>query len=489
MNHVTPIQSIPSGVPGLDLLLGGGFPEHSLNIIAGPPGCGKTTLAHQLMFAHAGPHCKTLYLTSLGDPERNMLRYQRQFGFFDAARLDTSVHYVNLAPTAADGDAEQLLAQLDEAVRLHAPALVFIDAFRAFATGAGATRPGRRPFVERLAQTMAGWQATVFVIGEHPPAGCDMAPAFSAADSILMLDQSLHRNAMVRKIQVTKVRGQAQTPGMHSFRIGADGLVVFPRAYYGPEDSAVVDGAAGGGAPRRLSMGNPALDEMLGGGLPVAYSLLVVGPSGSGKSILATDFLAEGARCGENGVIAAFERGAGQRAHDKLQQLVDAGKVGMVDTSSLGLSIDEILYDIVAAIKATDAKRVVIDSLSGFALALAPEYNDDFRGALYRMVSVLQGMGMTVLMTSELEDRYTDLRLTPFGSASLVDAIIMQRYVEIAGDFERVLTVVKLRASAHSRTLRLYEINDDGILIRDSLPKYEGILSGHPSEGGNRAHY
>ena len=489
MTHLLPIPSLPSGVSGLDGLLGGGFAEGSLNLIAGPPGCGKTTLAHQIMFAHAGAHCQVLYLTGTGEPALTMLRYQQQFSFFDEARLAAGVRYVDLASLTAQGSDEQVLARIDAEVRRAAPKLVFIDAFRLLIMSAGDARAAQRPpFVERLALLMANWQATVFLVSEHGhPAA---APAFTAADSILILEQSVCQNAMVRKIAASKIRGRAQTPGMHSFRIGPDGLVVFPRAMQvrAPAVDGVDAGARAPAPPQRLSMGNATLDEMLGGGLPRAYALLVVGPSGSGKSVLATQFLAEGVRCGEVGVVAAFERGAGQPVHDKLGQLVRLGKVGMVDTSSLALSVDEVLHDIVAMATAMGARRVVIDSLSGFALALAPEFAAEFRGALYRLVSVLQGMGMSVLLTCELEDRYTDLRFIPFGSASLVDAIIVQRYVEIAGDIERVLAVAKLRNSPHSRTLRLYEINDDGLLIRDSLTKYEGILSGHPSDGGRYAH-
>src|SRR5665811_76973 len=106
-----------------------------------------------------------------------------------------------------------------------------------------------------------------------------------------------------------------------------------------------------------------------------------------------------------------------------------SGKVGVIDTRSLDLSIDQTLHDMIEMIRRLQAKRVVIDSLSGFELALAPEFSEDFRGSLYRMIAELTSMGVTILMTSELEDRYTDLRFSPFGSAFLADAIIVQRYI------------------------------------------------------------
>ncbi len=153
----------------------------------------------------------------------------------------------------------------------------------------------------------------------------------------------------------------------------------------------------------------------------------------------------------------------------------------MIDTRSLDLSIDEILHDLIALINRMQAKRLVIDSLSGFELSLAPEFSEDFRGSLYRMIAELTGMGITILMTSELEDRYTDLRFSPFGSAFLADAIIVQRYIEIDGQFQRCISVVKIRGSQHSKDIHLFSINDDGIIIGESLSGYEGIMSGRPT--------
>jgi circadian clock protein KaiC len=127
------------------------------------------------------------------------------------------------------------------------------------------------------------------------------------------------------------------------------------------------------------------------------------------------------------------------------------------------------------------AKRIVIDSLSGFELALAPEFSEDFRGSLYRMIAELTGLGMTVLMTSELEDRYTDLRFSPFGSAFLADSIVVQRYIQISGQFKRVISVVKVRGSAHSKDIRLFEVTDKGLIIGESLSEYEGIMSDRPT--------
>jgi circadian clock protein KaiC len=127
------------------------------------------------------------------------------------------------------------------------------------------------------------------------------------------------------------------------------------------------------------------------------------------------------------------------------------------------------------------ATRVVIDSLSGFELAVAPTFREDFRESLFRMIAVLSGLGVTVLMTSELEDRYTDLRFSSYGSAFLTDAIIVQRYIEVESCLKRVMAVVKVRGSAHSNEIRQFEITEDGIVIGTPVLDFDGLLGGRPT--------
>jgi circadian clock protein KaiC len=483
MSNKISIRRLPTGVPGLDSLLGGGIPEFSFNLIAGTPGGGKTTLAHQIMFSQATPNNRALFFTVLGEPALKMLRYQQQFPFFDIDKINESIRYVNLSADLMEGNFDRVLSRIAEEVTNYAPSLVFVDSFRSVVQSAKHMKQGAselQHFVQQLGMQMTSWQATTFLIGEYLTPESESSPVFTVADGILWLSQNLQRNSTVRKIQVVKMRGQAQVPGLHTFRISDEGIQVFPRAII-KHDAAAVSAIKASTGEQRVPMGVPGLDEMLGGGLPAGYSLLVVGPSGSGKTILATEFLAEGVRRGEPGVIAAFEKSPSQLLNNKLQMLIKAGQVGVIDTRSLDLSIDETLHDLIAMINRMQAKRVVIDSLSGFELALAPEFSEDFRGSLYRMIAELTGMGVTILMTSELEDRYTDLRFSPFGSAFLADAIIVQRYVEIMGQFKRVFSVVKVRGSEHSKDIRLFDISDEGIIIGDALSEYAGIMSGRPT--------
>ena len=129
-------------------------------------------------------------------------------------------------------------------------------------------------------------------------------------------------------------------------------------------------------------------------------------------------------------------------------------------------------------------KRVVIDSLSGLELALAPHFREDFRETLHRMVAMLTSMGITLLLTVEVVDSYIDLRFSPHGTAFLTDGIILQRYIELDGQIKRMTGVVKLRGSQHSKELRLYEVTNKGIVIGTWLKGYEGLMSGTPSRLG-----
>ncbi|MHB8914636.1 MAG: ATPase domain-containing protein [Thiobacillus sp.] len=482
MTEKVSIRRLATGVPGLDNLLGGGLPEFSFNLIAGTPGSGKTTFAHQIMFSLARPDNRALFFTVLGEPAIKMLRYQQQFAFFDIAKINDAIRFVNLSEDLLEGDFARVLERITQEVQDYAPNLVFVDSFRSVVQSAKREDTGAselQRFVQQLGMQMTSWQATTFLIGEYLLPEAESSPVFTVADGIIWMTQNLHRNSMVRKMQVVKMRGQGQAPGLHTFRINESGIQIYPRAIVSHAASAAETEAAK--ETRRLTMGVAGLDEMMGGGLPVGYSLLLVGPSGSGKTILATEFLAEGVRRGEPGVIAAFEKTPSQLLSNKLNTLVKAGQVGAIDTRALDLSIDQTLHDMIDMITRMHAKRVVIDSLSGFELALAPEFREDFRGSLYRMIAELTNMGITILMIAELEDRYTDLRFSPYGSAFLADAIIVQRYIELDGQFNRVLSVVKVRGSEHSKDIRLFNITHEGIVLGEALSEYGGIMSGHPT--------
>lgn len=489
MTKKVEIRQLRTNVTGLDQILGGGVPEFSFNLLAGAPGSGKTTLAHEIMFALATPRSKALYFTVVGEPPLKMLRYQQQYDFFDAERLDDSIRFVNLTQEIAAGTLDKLFERIVAEVDAAQPSFVFVDSFRAVVQAAEGQQRGDgelKLFVQRLATTMTSWQATTFLIGEYQPREADYDPVFTVADGVLWLHQSMDRNSMVRKIQVMKMRGQAPVPGLHTFRITGHGIQVFPRVIVEPQRNT----SGKRGTRERLTLDNDDLDQMLGGGIPAGYSVLVAGPSGSGKSVLATEFIMAGVRHDEPGVLAVFEKRPNEYSQTPpggsvFGKMIQQGKVGVIHSRPLDLSIDETLYEIVEQIERMKARRLVVDSLSGFELALAPTFREDFRESLYRMVAVLTGMGVTMLMTAELEDSYTELRFSPHGTAFLTDVIVMQRYIELQGGLQRVMSIVKVRGSAHSKEIRAYEITKAGIVVGQPLTSYDGLLTGHPDHAAS----
>ena len=492
MSDSVAIRKLPSGVPGLDEVLGGGIPEFSFNLIAGGPGCGKTTLGHQIMFANASPERKAVYFSIIGEPPIKMLRYQQQYSFFDATKIgDGSIRFIHLGQEALDGGLAKVLEAIVQEVEKSAPGIVVVDSFRAIARRTLAGGPSGETeltdFMQGLALQLTSFEATTFLVGEYAEGEHDSA-VFTVADGLFWLSQAVDRNSVVRKLQLMKMRGQGQIPGLHTARITDAGYSVFPRLLKPPE---VVSQHP---LKHRLKTGVPGLDQLMDGGIPTGCSVLVAGPSGSGKTVLSNQFIVEGIKHGENGIVAVFEK----RPNDYLQttprgeefeRLVRAKKLEVLYLRPLDLSIDETLLELQNAVKRLGAKRAVIDSLSGLELALAPTFREDFRESLYRMMGALTGLGVTVMATVELADSYVDLRFSPQGIAFLTDAVILQRYVEIDGQLRRALAVAKVRASQHSKDLREYEITSDGgITVGRVLKEYQGLLTGTPvlCESGGR---
>lgn len=476
------IRKLPTGVPGLDEILGGGLPEYSFNIIAGTPGSGKTTLAHQILFANATAERPALYFTVLGEPALKMLRYQQQFRFFDPTMMTTAIRFINLSHVVLEKDLDAVLEAIVKEVEAASPGLVVVDSFRTVVrkAGGGTGEVNLQAFIQRLALHLTSWQATTFLIGEYTDGEIRDNPVFTVADGLLWLYQQVERNSIVRKLQVMKLRGQASVPGLHTFRITADGVQTFPRTF------GLTGRAEKARDRRRLSSGIAELDAMLGGGIPEGDSLLIAGPSGSGKSVFASQFIAEGLHCGEPGIVAIFEERPEEyaaRAAGLGMDFASAqqdGKLNILYLRPLDLSVDETMREIIDAVHRTGAKRVVIDSLAGFELALAPGFRDDFRESLYRMIGALTRTGVTIVSTVELMESFTELALSPYSISFLSDDIIRLRYVEIDGQLRKVLMVVKLRAGDHSKDIREYEVTSGGLRIGDRLRGYHGLITGIP---------
>jgi circadian clock protein KaiC len=484
-----PIRQLPSGVRGLDEILGGGLPEFSFNILAGAPGCGKTTLAHQVVFANATPARPALYFTVLGEPAIKMLRYQQQYSFFDADKLEKAIRFINLSEVVLEKDLEAVLEAIAREVEATNPGIVVVDSFRTVMRkkpGAAASEMELQAFTQRLALLLTSYQATTFLLGEYTEGEMRDNPVFTVADGLFLLSQVTERNSVVRKLQILKLRGQASVPGLHTIRIGDYGLQAFSRTL-----GLGVEPPQGQGS-RRLSCGIPELDGLMGGGIPEGDSLLITGPSGTGKSVLATHFIAAGLLVGEPGIIVVFEERPAKYAARAASLGLDFatyqrdGTLEILYLRPLDLSVDETMLEVLDAVRRTGAKRLVMDSLVGFEMALAPGFRADFRESLYRMIAALTGAGVTILSTVEVEDSFGSFVFSHYAISFLTDDIVRLRYVEIDGQMRKILVVVKMRGGNHAKDIREYVINEHGfLLISPRQTDYVALTSGLPRRVGH----
>jgi circadian clock protein KaiC len=336
-------------------------------------------------------------------------------------------------------------------------------------------------FVQRLALHLTSSQATTFLVGEYSNDEIRDNPVFTVSDGLLWLYQSTERNSIVRKMQIMKMRGQEPVPGLHTFRITNAGLQAFPRTLGLANKAEHIKGQ------RRISTGISKLDELIGGGIPEGDSFLVAGPSGSGKSVLASQFIAEGLRNGEPAVIAVFEELPGEYVRRAARLGIDfetpvrEAKLKIIYIRPLDLSVDETVHELIGAVKQMNAKRVVIDSLVGFELALAPDFRHEFRESLYRMIGALTRQGATVFNTVEIEENFISMGLSNFAISFLADDILRLRYVSINGQLRKMLVVVKMRGSEHSIDMWEFKITGKGVVIGETLRGYRALTSGIPS--------
>jgi circadian clock protein KaiC len=226
---------------------------------------------------------------------------------------------------------------------------------------------------------------------------------------------------------------------------------------------------------------------MLGGGVREGDSVLVAGSSGTGKSVLATQFIAEGLRLNEPAIVAVFEERPEAYAERAASLGLDLetpqkdGRLTILYLRPLDLSVDETMHSILDAVQRIGAKRLVIDSLAGFEMALSPGFRADFRESLYRMIFALTGIGVTILSTVEVDESFTEFPFSTYSISFLTDDIIRLRYVSIDGQLRKIMVVIKMRGGNHAKDIREYEITSEGVVILGKrLANFQGLISGIP---------
>jgi circadian clock protein KaiC len=456
------IDRIESGHTRLDALLGGGLPANGINLIIGHPGTGKTILAEQYMFHNARVDRPGIYLSTVSEPFDKILRYGETMTFFDPDAIGTSVFFDDLGAVVTQEGLPGVVDQVAQILKEQQPGYVVIDSFKALRPFASDEAEFRR-FLHDLAGRLTAVAATSFWIGEYDRRQAADAPEFAVADAIIALHANRTAERELRVLQVLKLRGSGFRTGEHAYRIGPDGLDVFPRLADDIDTASYTLGS------ERVSTGIPALDESLADGYWPGAVTLIAGPTGAGKTLMGLHFLFHGAEHGEPGVLSTFQESPTQLARiaSGFGWDFDRRDMHVLARSPVDLYVDEWVYDLIACIDRTNARRVVIDSLGDLLLASPDSVR--FRELIYSLSQRLARRGISLMMTHESTELFRVTQLSEVGMSHLADNVVVIQYVRAESEVKRALLVLKTRASSHHPEIREFKISPDGIVLGDKF--------------------
>lgn len=475
----------PTGIPGLDDILRGGFPRNRLYVVQGDPGAGKTTIGLQFLLAGAAAGETVLYVT-LSETVEELESVAASHGwslegvpvFYGGPRELLSGEDSTLFHSSEIELDETTKPIFREAARIN-PSRVVIDSLSEIRLLAQNPLRYRRQIMA-LKQFFSGKKCTTIVLddGTNEPGGANLQ---SIAHGILVLQQLAPLyGAERRRMRLMKVRGVKFRGGFHDFRIEKGGVIVFPRLIAAEHRVPFSQGPLGSGVPE--------LDQLLGGGLDRGTTALLLGPSGVGKSTIMAQFASAAAGRGEHVAIFAFDEGAGTlytRSHAlglPLKEQVEKGLVKIQQVDPAELSPGEFGWRIRRSVEDDNARVIVIDSLNGYYNANSEEKLLSVQ--LHELFSYLRQRGVCVIATMT-QHGFVGLELdVPIDVSYLADTVLLLRYFEAEGEIRKAVSVPKKRSGRHESSIRELAMNGEGLQVGPALKQFRGVLSGAPEYVG-----
>ena len=464
-------KMLDTGVPNLDLVLGGGLQQHNSYLIVGPSGSGKSVLTQQIAFHRAKQGDRVLLVTGLDQPHRNLLEHFATLSFADTRLVGPQIETVSLVPFL-DRPVAEKIDVLRRTVLNARPRLVLLEGLRSLAATSG-SQPAVYQFLYGLTSWFAVEGITLLLTRDTGPQGEVDEAEYSLVDGVLLLRRDMANAHTLRQLWVWKMRGQQPLPGLHSFGIDADGITVWPRpqATFSPADLPE--------SQERLATGVPGLDSMLEGGLPAATSTLLAGDPGAGKTILALAYLASGVRSGRPGLWVGFRESrsrlmatARQLGHD-LAEAESRGLLQFMLLPPFELDPGRLASILQSRLAGMGGGRFVLDAAELLAGALPGR--DAARAFLAWLLQYAPQQGVTAVITQQMARiAGPGFSLAGTPEATLADNVIILRQFRQEQRLRRALAVVKMSSPAYDTTIRELNLDRHGISVGEPLSTQEG---------------
>lgn len=476
-----------TGIEGLDDILSGGLSRNHVFLLEGEPGTGKTTVALHFLRAGAQAGEVCLYIT-LSETERELREGARSHGW----ELDKNIEIFELTPPESLLDDEQhqsllyssdlelgeATRQIFDVVERVKPSRVVIDSLSEIRLLAQSSLRYRRQILA-IKHYFARYDTTVLLLDDLTAETLDKTVHSVAHGVIRLQELTPNYGAERRRIKIVKYRGQKYRGGFHDFTIMPDGVHVFPRLVAAEHRSDYVH--------KQLSSGIKELDELLGGGIDGGSSTLILGPAGTGKSLIALVFAAEAVARGERVGLFIFDEELGllfermSKIGIDLKALQDTGNLLVEQVDAAELSPGEFSHRVRRCVDEKQIKTVVIDSINGYQAAM-PEENSLVLH-MHELLLYLNRQNASTFMTVAQHGLVGDMQ-APVDITYLADTVILLRYFEALGQIRRAISVIKKRTGTHESTIREYRIGRSGLRIGDPLAAFQGILRGAPDYFG-----